>query len=1098
MNREEYQQVKKIFQSALDVEPYARAEYLDEICSGKLDIRREVERLLVSFESDFLEQPAVEHVAKNVVSESNIVIGQDIGRYTIVKQIGAGGMGEVFLAEDAELERSVAIKVLTAEVAKDTVRISRFIQEAKSASALNHPNILTIYEIGEFEGSRFMATEYVDGLTLGAFLRTEKPNLDKILKTSVQIVSALEAAHASGIVHRDIKPDNIMIRRDGIVKVLDFGLAKLVERKVRSRSLQTGENDPTAIQFPDIPLVSSQQQTSPGMIMGTPHYMSPEQARGKDIDRQTDIFSFGVVLYEMLSGQLPFEGETPSDIIAAILTQEPTLVHELNADLPSELSDIVGTALKKKKQDRYVSTRDLLDDLEQVQRRLAFEKQFGESSSEAFISERAMLQGDVTRTTNDETPYEGKTTNNTAEIFAVPNNLSGELLPLIGRETELEQIAETVRHSETRLLTLTGVGGTGKTRLAKEIALKSLTSFTEGVYFVDLSAIADSELVEHEIAHALGVKETNDDSLVNFLRKKEVLLVLDNFEQITGAASKIGQLLAATLKLKILITSRVRLNLSFEREFTLQPLELPANDDGELSRNAAVSLFVERAKAVKNGFALTDENSKAIADICRRLDGLPLAIELAAVQVKMFAPKAIKKRLESSFNILTSGARDMPERQRTMLDAIAWSYDLLEDDEKKLFNRVFVFRGGFTLDSAEAIGNVDGKLNIFDCLASLIDKSLLVQNEQTDGEPRFTMLQVVREFAREEPEKTGEETDIRQNHAKFFADFAECAMEGFRGNDAVEFLEKTETEHDNLRLALEWALVEDHEISLRIAGALPQFWIRRGHLTEGAKWLRDVLKNCGDDADPRLRARALCGLGNLSWNQGNVTEAERSFEKSLTLAREISDEQMIAIALDGFGIVRMMQGEFSVAQGMFEEGFAIASAIDDRYEIARLANCLGEIFRTQKDYESARPYYEQALSISRAESFKHLIQLTTVNLSAVACFSEDYGSAREYAVETLKLAEEASDKMVTGFALEIFLALAIADGKAVKAASLFGALDKIYESIGYKIDGTDADFLNFYLDKVRAAISEKEFDRAKTKGRAMTMKKAVELALETK
>ncbi len=1086
MDSERLRQIEEIYHAALEIPAEARDDFFKIRCGTDKELRHEVEALL-SFESssdNFIDHAPVSLIAE-IFTEKEAqknIIDRKIGHYTIKKLLGKGGMGEVFLADDEELGRLAAIKVLSSEIAADAGRIRRFIGEARAASALNHPNILTIYEIGEFDGWRFMASEFVEGQTLGAFLHASKPNLSEVLKISVQIVSALQTAHEAGIIHRDIKPENVMIRRDGIVKVLDFGLAKLIEKPV--------END-----WDSESKTIAKNSTMPGMIMGTPNYMSPEQARGRDIDRQTDIFSFGVCLYEMLSGTLPFQGDTASDIIASVLMKEPKPLHELNLYLPPELEEIVRRSLEKDKQNRYQSAKLLLADLEQIQKRLEFEERFRVSPSGDFTRNEPATQLFERRATGGEKSPEAET-KETDERFETPNNLSGELARLIGREAELKKIADLIRQKETRLLTLTGVGGTGKTRLAKEVAQKSLTNFTDGVFFVDLSAIADVGLVEQAIAQTLGVKET--DSLKDFLAKRKILLVLDNFEQITEAAPNIGELLADSANLKILITSRVRLNLSFEREFTLQPLEIPVENDLEIAKIASVALFVERAKAVKAGFDLTEENSEAVAEICRQLDGLPLAIELAAVQVKLFAPKAIKKRLENSLQILTSGARDLPARQRTMRDAIAWSYDLLEEDEKCLFNRIFVFRGGFTLDSAEAVANADGKLNIFNCLSSLIDKSLLVQTEQPDGEPRFKMLQVVREFAREEPEKTGEDKEIRNLHVEFFVRFAESAMLGFRSKDAVEFLDKTEVEHDNLRLALEWSLLEKTENALRIAGALPQFWIRRGHLSEGANRMREALKKCGDDANPQLRARALCGFGNLSWNQGNMAEAEQFFEKSLSLSHEIGDQQMIAVALDGFGIVKMMQGDFSSALKMFEEGLEIATAIDDRYEIARLANCLGEIFRTQEDYENARRFYEQSLSMARQESFKHLIQLAAVNLSAVACLLEDYEAAKRYALETLKLAEEAGDKMVIGFALERFLALAVADGAMEKAARLFGALEKIYESIGYKIEGTDEDFLNLYLDKARAAIGEDYFNRAKIKGRAMPLKKAVALALETK
>ena len=345
--------------------------FFKQSCGADENLRREVESLLAFDESsdNFIDKPPESLIAQMMFEQDKQthLIDKKFGRYKIKSALGAGGMGEVFLAEDVELGRLAAIKVLSA-VATDAHRIRRFIQEAKAASALNHPNILTIYEIGEFEGLRFMATEYIKGQTLGRFLHHSKPNIAEILKIAVQIVSALEAAHEAEIVHRDIKPDNVMIRTDGIVKILDFGLAKLSEP-----SAPAGKSDSEAATI-------AKFNTIPGMIMGTPHYMSPEQARGKDIDRQTDIFSFGVVLYEMLSGNLPFDGNTTSDIIAAVLMKELKSLREMNREMPPELDEIVHKSLQKDKAKRYQTVRSLLSDLQDFKQDLELQNRFGRKS----------------------------------------------------------------------------------------------------------------------------------------------------------------------------------------------------------------------------------------------------------------------------------------------------------------------------------------------------------------------------------------------------------------------------------------------------------------------------------------------------------------------------------------------------------------------------------------------------------------------------------------------------------------------------------------------------------------------------------------------
>lgn len=350
MNKEEYQQIKRIFQTAIDLPPEKRSAYLNNTCRDNQEVRQQVENLLSSYADDFLEQTAVSEFANNIIAEQ-LNEGQEIDHYKIVNCIGKGGMGEVYLAQDNNLNRRVALKLLPRYFAEDKERMSRFQRESKFFSALNHPNIVTLFEVGNFEGSLFIVTEFIQGVTLREFVKREKLSLLSALKISIQIVSAMESAHDLGIVHRDMKPDNIMIRTDGIVKVLDFGVAKLIEKREGLSDINL-----------DVSLA-----TNPGTVIGTTNYMSPEQTKGKEVDARSDIFSFGVVLYEMIAGQLPFEGENAVEMIGAILKVEPK---PLNAEVPTEIATIISKCLRKDRDERYQTIKDVGNDLKDVKQEL--------------------------------------------------------------------------------------------------------------------------------------------------------------------------------------------------------------------------------------------------------------------------------------------------------------------------------------------------------------------------------------------------------------------------------------------------------------------------------------------------------------------------------------------------------------------------------------------------------------------------------------------------------------------------------------------------------------------------------------------------------
>src|SRR5215213_4336495 len=437
-------------------------------------------------------------------------------------------------------------------------------------------------------------------------------------------------------------------------------------------------------------------------------------------------------------------------------------------------------------------------------------------------------------------------------LDAYRNNLPLQPTPLIGREKEVSEVCNLLRGHETRLLTLTGPGGTGKTRLALQVAADLLDDFPDGTYFVPLATLTEAELFFSAVAETLGVKETREqplgESLKDYLGQRRLLLVLDNFEQVLEAAPDVTELLAGAPGLKVLATSRAPLGLYGEHEYAVPPLSVPdvrhLPDLKSLSQYEAVRLFIERAKSAKVDFEVTDDSAPAVAEICVRLDGLPLAIELAAARIKMLPPKAMLQRLSSRLKLLTGGARDLPERQRTLRATIEWSYALLDEGEQVLFGRLAVFSGGRTLEAIEAICDAEGDLpvDVFEGVSSLLDKSLLRQEEGPNGQPRFVMLETVHEFAREKLAESPEADEIKRVHAEYFLILAKEAFPELRGPDQLEWLERLEAEHDNMRAALSWASVrKEAEVALRLGGALSWFWSVRGYQSEGRRWLEEAL-----------------------------------------------------------------------------------------------------------------------------------------------------------------------------------------------------------------------------------------------------------------
>ena len=935
---------------------------------------------------------------------STLAPGTRFGDYEILQRLGAGGMGEVYRAKDTRLAREVAIKTLSLERRAEPEALSRFEQEARSACALNHPNIVTIYELGQVNGTRYIAMELVTGQTVRELLASGPIPFRKAVAIAAQIADALAKAHAAGIVHRDLKPENLMVSGDTTAKILDFGLAKLL-----------------AVRAPDSD--ASTSITQQGMVMGTVGYMSPEQATGGEVDFRSDQFSFGAVLYEMVTGFPAFLKKTHAETTAAILRDEPERLRSGMLHAPPPFVWMVERCLAKDPKERYASSHDLARDLAAVRDR------FAEAS--ASLSEPR------------------------------PNNLPVQRTAFIGRRQEAIALHQLLNREDVQLVTLTGPGGIGKTRLALQVATDIAAEFPGGVCFVPLSAVSDPGLIPSAIGQALGLHETGnrspEEGLKEYMRglRQPMLLLLDNFEHLVSAAPVISQLLTSGPKLKVAVTSQAPLHVYGEHEFPVPPLALPdlkcIPPLEELSHLPAVALFVERAQAIKRDFVLTRENAPAVAALCARLDGLPLAIELAAARIKLLSPAATLARLESRMNLLTGGARDLPTRQQTLRSTVDWSYGLLNPAEQTLFRRLSVFIGGCTLEGAEAVCDTksDLGLDVLDGVASMVDKSLAQQVEQTGTETRFIMLSTIRDYALERLAASEDEAATRRAHAAYYLVLAEEGAEDVATHP--EWLDRFELEHDNFRVALDHLIkTGDAEWALRLGTALFRFWETREHLMEGRDVIARVLALEGTRVRPKLRARLLFAAAVLAGEQGDYASARQLFEESLDICIELNDSPGVAVALNALAVTARDRNELSVASLLFERCVAIWKDLGDSAATTRALSNLASVMKMQGDYVRASSLYDECLEMFHKAGDRVGAAWTLNHQGDVAREKADFPAARAFCEQSLEAFRKLRDNWGIATTLSDLATLSCDQGNDAEARRLYGESIRVFRELGHQ------------------------------------------------
>ena len=872
-------------------------------------------------------------------------------------------MATVYLAEDTKHKRLVAIKVMRPDVVR-AIGQDRFLREIEIAARLNHPHVVPLFDSGAEGEHLFYVMPYVEGESLRTLLtRDGALRLDEALRLAREMASALSHAHQHKLVHRDIKPENILLA-DGSALVADFGIA---------RSTADSGSDRTVA------------PTQFGAVLGTPLYMSPEQACGEQVGPASDIYSLGCVVFEMLVGRPPFQASSTESIIRMHLTATPEPADTLRPSVPAAVARVLQRALAKTPQDRFASAAQFAE-------ALAAAAAGGPTPPPAPISE------------------------------GVPeHNLPAQRTQFIGRERELAECARLL--GDTRVLTLTGVGGCGKTRLAVELAQQLLPSFPGGVWFVDLAPVVDGSRVVEAVAAAMQIRESAGRDLAEALGDRiggaRVLLILDNCEHVlVGAASVVEGLLVRGRELRLLVTSREGLGIDSERLLALKSLVVPAPQESRdleaVRRCESVRLFIDRARRVVPGFDLTATNAPGVAEICRRLDGIPLAIELAAARVKVLSVDQIRERLDDRFRLLTGGSRTALPRHQTLQAAIEWSYDQLTPGEQRLLRTVSAFTGGWSFEilSRMLAPEID-EFVLLDELSRLVDKSLVIVERSEGAEPRYSLLETVRQYGRDRLKDCGELETVRARHASEFLALAESAYEG-RLTAEDRWSAALETEHDNLRTALDLLRDTDPERHLEMAGALAWFWIARSYLIEGDAHLSAALTATAAAPPRRARARAMSGAAGLFAWQGASAPAAESWREALEIWREVGDEREIALALEGAGWADFVAGEDERAYATFQEFMRLQRTSGDVHLINRAVVGVGQVAVALGRVDEARACSADILAYCRVHPSTRSEHLAFHYLADCALIEHNFAESLRLYRKSLDLALTLGDHVEIG------------------------------------------------------------------------------------
>ncbi|WP_345342849.1 protein kinase domain-containing protein [Rhodococcus olei] len=933
------------------------------------------------------------------------------------EEIGRGGFGVVYRAVQTVLERTVAVKVLTAEL--DEENRERFLREQRAMGRLTgHPNIAAVLQVGTTEGGRpYLVMPHYSQGSLDARIRVHGPlTAEEVLRLGVKTAGALAAAHRAGIVHRDVKPANILLTDYGEPALADFGIAH----------------------------ITGGFETATGTVTGSPAFTAPEVLGGEPPTPAADVYGLGATLFAALTGHAAFERRSGEQVVAQFLRITTAPVPDLREDgVDDEMAAVIEHAMARAPADRPTATA-LGERLQGLQARSGFpvdEMALRAESGTALQAGGPAVPVPLTTGRSPVRPPTDASANGRG-------NLPAELSTFIGRRTELAEAKRLLAVS--RLVTLTGIGGVGKTRLALHLATGARRVFADGVWLVELGELHDGALLEGVVAAALGVRSQStrplQQVLVDFLAPRELLLVLDNCEQVVDATAQLAEsLLSACPKLRILATSREALSVGGEAVLRVPPLTLPDPDREPslrgLPRYDAVTLFAERAEAALPGFELTAGNAATVARICARVEGLPLAIELAAARLRVLSPEQILARLTDRFTLLARGGRGAPTRQQALRLCVDWSHELCTPAEQWLWAQLSVFAGGVELDAAERVCRWDEEEagELLDVLAALVDKSILIR-EESGTVVRFRMLEILRDYGREKLQASGEYLDLRRRHADWYRQLAQRAEADWIGGRQLDWIDRLDREQPNLREALEFALADDTATDsvLAFASALQPFWLSLGRFGEGRHWLDRALA-VTPAAASAVRARALARNYTLTELQEDFAAAAALVGEARALADQSTDPLALAfleLTVEGY---ELLSGDLASACVRLERALDVFVARGDLLAQVSVLLTLGWARELQRDTARALESHEKVLAITESHG-ESVFRSHALWATAVAVWSQgDRDRPPQLLQQALGLVRRWRDPFLTAACLEGLAWTVSAEGRARRAAVLMGA-----------------------------------------------------------